>query len=69
MVRDLINGQNLIAKSRSSIDTMLGVPKGRDSERDGKYIYWLGSDGVIDDLWLEIDFVDDTVVSLHYAPD
>ena len=69
MVRDLLDNHSLVGKSRESIDTMLGVPTGRDSVRNDKYIYWAGSDGVIDDMWLEIEFVGDTVVSIRYVPD
>ena len=69
MVLDLLNNHDLVGKSRESIDTMLGVPRGRDSVRNGKYIYWAGSDGVIDDMWLELEFSADTVVSRKYYPD
>ena len=66
MVRDLLNNHDLVGKSRESIDTMLGVPGG---VRNGNYIHWAGSDGVIDDMWLEIEFSADTVVSRKYYPD
>ncbi|MEZ6031749.1 MAG: hypothetical protein R3C17_01475 [Planctomycetaceae bacterium] len=69
MIRDLLDNHDLVGKSRESIDAMLGVPNGRDSVRNGKYIYWAGSDGVIDDMWLEIEFSADTVVSRKYYPD
>ena len=69
MIRDLLDNKVLVGKSRESIDAMLGVPRGRDSVRNGIYIYWAGSDGVIDDMWLEIEFSADTVVSRKYYPD
>ncbi len=69
MVRDLLDSYDLVGQSRESIDIMLGEPRGCDSVRNGKYVYWAGSDGVIDDMWLEIEFSDDTVVSLRYCPD
>jgi hypothetical protein len=69
MVRDLLDNHDLVGKSRESIDTMLGIPSGCDSIGNGKYIYWAGLDGVIDDMWLEIEFSADTVVSRKYCPD
>ncbi len=69
MVRGLLENHNLEGASRESVDALLGVPKGRDSAQKGKYIYWAGTDGVIDDMWLEIEFKDETVVSMHLAPD
>ena len=69
MIRDLLDNHNLVGKSRESIETRLGVPRGRDSVWNSKYMYWAGSDGAIDDMWLEIEFSDDTVVSRKYYPD
>lgn len=69
MVRDLIENHNLEGASRESVDALLGVPKGRDSVQKGKYIYWAGTDGIIDDRWLEIEFENRIVVSMCYVSD
>lgn len=69
MVRDLLENHDLAGKSREYVDLMLGVPCGRDSDRNGKYTYWAGTDGVIDDMWLEVQFEGDSVVSVRYIPD
>ncbi|MEZ6035726.1 MAG: hypothetical protein R3C17_21725 [Planctomycetaceae bacterium] len=55
--------------SRGDIDEILGKPRGGDSFSEGKYIYWAGTDGVIDDMWLEIDFETDIVIATRYVPD
>jgi len=69
MVRDFLDNHDLAGASRDEINTMLGLPSGRDSIRNGKYIYWAGTDGIIDDIWLEIGFENETVVSVRYVPD
>jgi len=69
MVRGLLKNHDLAGKSRKFVDEMLGVPEVRDSVRNGKYLYWAGSDGVIDDMWLDVHFDNDTVVSVDYVPD
>ncbi len=69
MVRDFLDKHDLVGASRDEINTMLGLPNGRDSIRNGKYIYWVGTDGIIDDIWLEIGFENETVVSVRYVPD
>jgi hypothetical protein len=68
MVRDLLDNHDLVGASRDEVNTMLGLPTGRDSIQGDKYIYWVGTD-VIDDMWLEIVFENDSVVSVHYVPD
>jgi len=68
MVRSLL-ARDLQGATRAEIDTMLGVPSGRDSARPDLYIYWAGTDGVIDDMWLELQFVDDRVNAVSYGPD
>lgn len=69
MVRDLLDNHKLRGLSRDSIDKLLGTPTGRDSIHDGNYIYWAGSDGVIDDMRLEINFDGDVVASRSFGPD
>lgn len=66
MVSDLIAKGKLDGVSRADVDTILGVP---DSIRGDKYIYWAGTDGVIDDMWLEVTFADDRVVDVRHVPD
>jgi len=69
MVRDFLDNHNLVGASRDDVNIMLGLPSGRDSIRNGKYIYSAGTDGVIDDMWLEIGFENETVISIRYVPD
>jgi hypothetical protein len=69
MVDDLLKNQQLLGLSREEVQQLLGVPSGRDSIRDGKYVYWAGTDSVIDDMWLEIDFEFGSVVATRYVPD
>jgi len=68
-IRDLLDNHDLAGASRDEVNAMLGVPSGRDLIQDGKYIYWAGTDGVIDDMWLEIEFENEKVVSIRYVPD
>lgn len=70
MIDSLLNNHNLVGAPRESIDDLLGVPStSRDSVIDDRYVYWAGTDGVIDDMWLEIRFADDRVVDVRYVPD
>ena len=69
MVQDLLDNHQLVGLHREEIHAMLGRPQGRDSIHNGTYIYWAGTDGVIDDLWLEIDFDNDTASAARYVPD
>jgi hypothetical protein len=69
MVRNLLGEHQLVGMSRGDIDDMLGKPSDRDSIRHGTYIYWAGTDGVIDDMWLNITFENDIVTATRYVPD
>ncbi len=70
MIESLLRDHKLVGAARESIDDLLGVPSAsRDSVIGDRYIYWAGSDGVIDDMWLEIRFADDHVVDARYIPD
>ena len=40
-----------------------------DLDRNGTHVYWAGTDGVIDDMWLEVDFENDGVLDVRYVPD
>lgn len=68
MVRDLLARDEIIGASREEIDHLLGFPKGRDSLRDDRYIYWV-STATIDDTWLEVQFHDDRVTEIRYTVD
>jgi len=67
MVHDLLENHDLAGESHEVVRTLLGAPRGRDSVRNGTYIYWAGTDGVIDDMWLEISFDNELVVAVHHA--
>jgi hypothetical protein len=69
MIHSLLGEYQLLGISRGDVDEMLGKPSGRDSIREGNYIYWAGTDGGIDDMWLEIDFENDIVTATRYLPD
>jgi hypothetical protein len=72
MIDDLLSNVPLKGMRRSQIDELLGDPGGpdnRDSIRENHYIYWTGSDGVIDDWWLDLTFEDDQVVDVRHSPD
>ena len=69
MVRNLLGEHQLVGMSRGEINEMLGKPRGRDSIRDGAYIYWAGEDGVIDDMWLKIECENNIVTATRYVPD
>ena len=66
MVDDLLSKRILDHLSRAEVETLLGPPA---SVRDGVYVYWAGTDGVIDDLWLEIEFQDGRVSQARCIPD
>ena len=69
MVCDLLDRNELVGMSRQDVDDTLGRPEGRDSVHNGNYSYWGGTDGIVDDMWLEIDFKDDVVTATRYVPD
>ena len=70
MVQNLLADYDLKAKSRDDIDELLGVSTAPpDAVVGDQYIYWAGTDGVIDDMWLEITFKQDQVVDVRYVPD
>ena len=70
MVSDLLADGKLDGATRADVDRMLGVPStGPDSIIGDKYVYWAGTDGVIDDMWLEVTFADDRVVDIGHVPD
>ncbi|MFO0914048.1 MAG: hypothetical protein U0795_13905 [Pirellulales bacterium] len=69
MIRSLLAQQQIVGMSRGEVDRMLGEPDNRDSVGQGSYLYCVGSDGVIDDMWLTIDFQDDRAVAVRYVPD
>lgn len=69
MIRSLLAQQQMVGMSRGEVDRMLGEPDNADSVGQGSYLYRVGSDGVIDDMWLTIDFQDDRVVAVRYVPD
>ena len=60
-----ISPESLIGKTRSEVVTVLGPPEDRQPDR---WLYWAGTN-VIDDLWLEIDFRNDRVVTARRRPD
>jgi hypothetical protein len=66
MVDDLLSKSLLDGMSSAEIDSLLGPP---DLNRNGTYVYWAGTDGVIDDLWLEVDFESDRVTHVRHVPD
>ncbi len=68
MVEDLLDNHALVGASRAEIDGLLGIPSGRNSPGDDRYVYWMGSAG-IDDAWLEIQFRDDRVIDVHHVSD
>lgn len=69
MVHDLLTNHTLKGKNHAQIDDLLGKPQPPDSVRDGHYIYRTGTDGVIDDMWLELRFEADRVVEVLHYPD
>lgn len=69
MVDDLLVRRLLEGMSRAEVDALLGPPTPPDSVREGTYVYWAGSDGVIDDAWLEIEFENDVVRNVRYCSD
>lgn len=68
MIEDLMQGELIVGKTKNEIDQLLGIPHGRDSVRNNRYIYWVGSSG-IDDTWLEIRFVNGHAADVRYVPD
>jgi hypothetical protein len=69
MVHDLLSDLHA-GISRQEVDILLGKPcvgEG-DSTQNGNYVYWAGYAGT-DDMWLEIDFRDNVVAEVRYAPD
>ena len=69
MVGDLLDRHQLVGMSRTEINELLGKPNGTDSNQDDSYVYRTGTDGGIDDLWLEIDFADGIVTAIRHVPD
>lgn len=70
MVSDLVSNRMLDGASRTDVERMLGVPSnGPDSIIAGRYVYWAGTDGVIDDMWLEVTFAEDRVADVRHVPD
>ncbi len=69
MVQSLLANHDLQGEHRDTINDLLGVPTGRDSVIGERYVYWAGTDGVIDDMWLEITFTNDRVADIQYVPD
>ena len=70
MVSDLLTKNTLAGASRAEVETMLGVPSdGPDSIIADRYVYWAGTDGVIDDMWLEVTFSEDRVTDVRHVPD
>jgi hypothetical protein len=66
MIRDLLAQHLLDGKSQNEVLAILGAP---DSTSDQRLIYWAGTDGVIDDMWLEVGFQNGNVVAVRYYPD
>ncbi len=70
MIDSLLADHSLDGASRDDIDSLLGVPStSPDSVFGDRYVYWAGTDGMIDDMWLEITFTDDLVADVRYVPD
>jgi hypothetical protein len=66
MVKDLLAKHLLEGKSRDEVQALLGAP---DSTGDQRLIYWAGTDGVIDDMWLALVLQNGKVVAVKYYPD
>jgi hypothetical protein len=66
MVDDLLSRHLLDRMNTAEVDSLLGPP---DSKRNGTYAFWAGSDGVIDDMWLEVDYEKDRVIHVRHVPD
>jgi hypothetical protein len=70
MVRSLLDDHNLVGMDRLEIHELLGAPSPpRDAIINGRYVYWAGTDGMIDDMWFEVLFTDDTVSHVRHVPD
>ena len=66
MVDDLLQQKQLDGLSMTEVVHMLGPPSHVGNET---HVYWTGSDGGIDDMWLEIHFHDDIVAETRHVPD
>ena len=67
MITDVLAKRPFQGKSRAEVEALLGeYDPGSDDER---LIYRAGSDGVIDDMWLEIRFKGGKAYDVRYYPD
>jgi hypothetical protein len=66
MVNDLLASRILNDAKQADVESLLGPPA---TVRNGVYVYWAGTDGVIDDMWLEIEFKESRVSQAKWVPD
>jgi hypothetical protein len=68
MVGDLMTNYELVGSPRERIHMLLGQPKNTSPDRT-TYYYWTGTDGGIDDMWLEVTFQNEIVTAFKHRPD
>jgi len=66
MVDDLLKGERLKGKTREEVVELLG---GDGEARGASLVYRVGSDGVIDDVWLEVVFEGERFREARMCPD
>jgi hypothetical protein len=69
MIDDLLTNHTLKGQNREQINDLLGKPQAPDTVGEAKSIYEISSDGIMDDMWLELRFDADRVVEVRYYPD
>lgn len=66
MVADLLANHSLIGIDPNALEARLGPA---DSRLGDHWLYWAGTDGVIDDMWLDLTIQGGKVVAVKYYPD
>ena len=66
MVADLLANHSLVGIPSDELDAQLGPP---DSRLGDHWIYWAGTDGIIDDMWLDLTVQGGKVAAVKYYPD
>jgi len=66
MIEDLLRGERLMGKTRKEVVDLLG--EGGEA-KESALVYRVGSDGLIDDVWLEVVFEGDVCREARAYPD
>lgn len=71
-VENLVKSGMLRGVSKSNVLQLLGRADHAWKDKSNGHehlVYWVGTDGVIDDLWLDIDLADTRVAAVGIRPD